>query len=293
MEIRYLRSFVAVATRGHVGRAAKALKIAQPSLSYQIARLEESLGAILFERNARDMELTLAGRALLDEVRPLLQRIDGLNEHVKTAAQGYAGTLAVGLVSGAFLSGVASRIIRAYHANFPNVALRVHSVLHAPLVRMLRDGEVDVAVFGSSLGDPLLVGDSLARERFVVVLPAEHRLASRKIVRYRDLAGERLVMLSRDAAPSLFTSIFALCTKHGFIPVGIEEAAGEEAVIGLVAAGIGVAIVPDSWTAIAISGFVTRTLSPAGAGATLQLFRRARDASPLVRGFVDCALKSG
>jgi DNA-binding transcriptional LysR family regulator len=290
VEIRYFRSFVEVAARGHVGRAAEALNIAQPSLSYQIARLEEDFGTPLFVRGPRGVDLTAAGSALLDEVGPLLRRVDGLGEHVRAAAGGRIGTLKIGLVSGAVLSGVATRVVRAYRARFPKVMLRVSAVLHVPLVRMLREGEVDLAVFGSSLGDPTLVGDPLARETFVVALPSDHRLASKKSVRYRDLAGEALVALTRAAAPSLFDSVLTTCGKNGFDPTVVEEAYGEDAVMGLVAAGAGVAIVPNSWAAIAIPGVVTRKLSPAGAGATLRLFRRAGDASPLVRSFVECAL---
>lgn len=290
MEIRYLRSFVEVAVRGHVGRAAEALEIAQPSLSYQIARLEETLGASLFNRGTRGMELTPAGHVLLEEVRPILQHIDDLGERVRAAAEGRAGTLSIGLVSGAVLSGVASRVIRAYRAKYPDVTLRVYVQLHVPLLRMLRERELDLAVFGSPLGDPMLAGEPIAREAYVVALPSNHPLAAKKRVHYQDLAGETLVTLAREAAPSLFANIIALCTQHGFIPVSVQEALGEDAVIGLVAAGVGVAIVPDSWNAIGIPDFVTRKLSPAGAGTTLRLFRRVGDASPLVRSFVDCAL---
>src|SRR5579871_6016220 len=111
MELRYLRSFIEIAVRGHVGRAAEALQVAQPSLSYQIAKLEESLGAALFDRTPYGMELTSAGRALFDEVRPLLQRIDALPQRIQDAAEGRSGKLRIGLVSGALLSGSASRII--------------------------------------------------------------------------------------------------------------------------------------------------------------------------------------
>lgn len=290
MEIRYFRSFVEVAARRHVGRAAEALNIAQPSLSYQIARLEKDFGASLFARGPRGMELTAAGQALLDEIGPILARVDGLGERVRSAAEGRVGVLKVGLVSGAVLSGVATRVVRAYRARYPKVMLRISAVLHVPLVRMLREREVDVAVFGSSLGDPTLVGEPLARESFVVALPSDHGLTAKKAVRYRDLVGETLVALARGAAPSLFDTVLATCGRNGFDPVAIEEAFGEDAVMGLVAAGVGVAIVPDSWAAIALPGVVTRKLSPGGAGATLQLFRRDGDTSPLVHAFVDCAL---
>jgi LysR family transcriptional regulator, benzoate and cis,cis-muconate-responsive activator of ben and cat genes len=289
MELRYLRSFLEVARLGHVGRASEALDIAQPSLSYQIARLEESFGEPLFERSRRGMELTAAGRALLEEIRPIIQRIDGIADRVRAAARGHTGALAIGLVSGAFLSGAASRIIRAYRAQHPQVQVRVRAVLHAPLVRMLQSGEVDLAVFGSTLGDADFVGQPLLREAFAAVLPADHRLASRKVVRYRDLAGETLIMLSRDAAPALFTHTLAVCAQHGFEPGAIEETAGEDAVIGLVAAGSGVAVIPDSWGAIQIEGAATRKLSPAGEGVTLRLYHRADNESPLVRSFLRSA----
>lgn len=292
IDLRYLRSFAEVAAHGHVGRAAAKLKIAQPSLSYQIARLEESLGATLFERTPRGMSLTPAGQALLEESTSILQRIDGLRARVQDVAQGRTGTLTIGLVAGVLLSGVASRIIRAYRARYPRVTVKVRVVVHVPLIRMLRERQVDLAVFGTSLGDTQLIGEPLAHETLVVALPAEHKLASRKLVHYRDLNGSVLVALSREVAPALFTGIFGLCTQHGYVPTAIEEAVSEDAVIGLVAAGVGVAVVPDSWSRIAIPGVVIRKLRPASQGQTLRLFRRADDESPLVREFVASALST-
>jgi DNA-binding transcriptional LysR family regulator len=289
VEIRYLRSFIEVAQSGHVGRAAEALGIAQPSLSYQIARLEESLGEPLFLRTSRGVELTPAGHALYDEVGAILKRVDGLEARVHAAARGHSGVLTIGLVSGAFLSGVASRVIRDYRSRYPNVLLRVRAALHAPLVQMLADGEVDLAVFGSALGHSDLVGTPLMRETFVVALPAGHRLRSRKSVRYRDLSGDGLIILSRESSPTLFTHTLAVCAKHGYEPGSIDEACGEDAVIGMVAAGSGVAVIPDSWGAIRIPGVIVRSLTPGGDGLTLRLFRRSQNASALVHAFFECA----
>jgi LysR family transcriptional regulator, benzoate and cis,cis-muconate-responsive activator of ben and cat genes len=289
MEIRYFRSFIEVAERGHVGRAAEALNLAQPSLSYQIARLEEALGAELFERGPRGMDLTSAGSALLAELRPILKRIDGLAGRVQAAASGRTGTLTIGLVSGALLSGVASRAIREYRRLYPDVQLHVQAMLHVRLLGMLLDGDVDLAVFGSRLGDTELVGVPFMRETFTAVLPTGHALAAKKRIRYQDLGNAPLVALTRSAAPALFTHTLAVCAQHGYEPSSIEEASGEDAVIGLVAAGAGVAVVPDSWAAIRIPGTITRPLSPAGEGVTLQLFRRADNASPLVESFIEIA----
>lgn len=292
MDLRYLRSFVTVAECKHVGRAAEALGIAQPSLSYQLARLEESLEATLFVRTPRGVELTAAGRVLLDEIVPLLARIDELPRRVAEAAAGRTGTLSIGVVAGALLSGVASRMIREYRAQFPRVAVRVRAVLHVPLVQMLRDGSVDLAIFGSTLGDTSFTGIPIARETFIVALPADHRLATRQRVRYADLTGEPLVLLARDAAPALFARTMSICAKHGFTPSAVEEATSEDAVMGLVAAGADVAVIPDSWAAIQIAGVATRKLSPAGEGSQLSLFRRTADRSPLVEAFVARALET-
>lgn len=289
MDLRYLRSFAKIAELRHVGRAADELGIAQPSLSYQLARLEESLHTTLFRRIARGVELTAAGRVLLDEIVPILKRIDELPTRIAEAAAGRTGTLTVGVVAGALLSGVASRMIREYRTQYPRVTVRVRAVLHVPLVQMLRDGTVDLAIFGSALGDTSFIGIPIARETFVVALPVDHHLATRRRVRYADLTDETLVTLAREASPALFARTVTTCAKHGFTPAAIEEALSEDAVMGLVAAGAGVAVVPDSWSAIRLAGVVTSKLSPAGEGSPLRLFRRAADRSPLVHAFVACS----
>jgi DNA-binding transcriptional LysR family regulator len=285
----FFRSFMAVARHGQVARAAEELRIAQPSVSYQIAHLEREFGARLFVRTARGVRLTTAGAALVEELRPLFQRFDALAGRVRGAAEGRRGKLGVGVVSGAVLSGVGLRIVRAYRGAYPEVMLRVQALGQVRMIADLHAGELDVVILGSELDDPQLSSHPLAWEPYLVALPSNQRLARRRSVAYRELAGKPLIALARDAAPWLFSEILTACRRHGFIAEHVEEVVGEEAVMGLVAAGAGVAVIPNSWASIRVRGVVTRPLSPAGEGTMLRLFHRAGDTSPLVLNFVAMA----
>jgi DNA-binding transcriptional LysR family regulator len=289
MDLTFLRSFVEVAKRGHVGRAAEALGLAQPSVSYQLARLEESYGVALFERGPRGMRPTAAGTALLNDVEPLLRRFDELPERVRAAATGSLGELSAGFVAGAILSGLASQITRAYKKEWPLVNFHIRALPHSQLVFELRTGELDVAVMGFGQPDSAIVGERFTEEPFVVALPADHRLARRASVKYRDLAGERLVTLSRQAAPDLLPEILGACAQRGYVVQQVEETSSEDSVIGLVAAGAGIAIVPDSWAAIRVPGVVVRSLDPPGHSTFLDLVRRRDESSPLVHAFIATA----
>src|SRR3984957_16944269 len=178
MELRPLRYFVAVAEEGHVPRAAERLGIQQPPLSQQIRALERELDAQLFRRKPRGVELTPAGRALLDEARAILARTEKAIAATKRAAHGESGRIGIGFTSSASFHPFVPRAIRAFRESHPLVALALEESGTVELVEALRRQTLDAAFFRSPVGESAdLVIRPLLEERMVAALPSGHALS--------------------------------------------------------------------------------------------------------------------
>ncbi len=238
MELRQLRYFVAVAEAGSLTRASAELHIAQQSLSQQIRTLEAQLGARLFERSSRGVELTDAGAVLLREARPVLARAERAAEAVRRAARGEQGELRVG-----FLSTVANYfmppVVRAFRERHPGVSLHTEDLTIAALVGGLREGTLD-----AGLSRPPLVADLatevVLREPVAAVLPEGHPLAERAELTLADLADEPWVLTPRASWPPwhrLYDEDFA---RAGYRPRVVQRGTTPQGLLALVAAGVGV-----------------------------------------------------
>jgi DNA-binding transcriptional LysR family regulator len=288
MELRHMRYFVAVAEHLHFGHAAEALVTAQPSLSRQIAQLEDELGATLFERTNRRVELTDAGRLFLVDARRTLQAADASIRHARENAEGTRGELRIGFLAGAMLMRLPA-ILRAYRERFPNVNVLPESLPHLEHVHALRAGTIDVA-WTVAAADPDIASQIVASDGFLTALPTEHRLAKQRKVTIKSFAGERLITLSRSAAPQFYEATLALCTAHGYRPVEIIEVREEMSALGLVAAGFGIAIAPVPWSAIHMPGLVFRDLATNFNAEQVISWRRDHD-TPIIRSFVATAVE--
>ncbi|HYH11959.1 MAG TPA: LysR family transcriptional regulator, partial [Thermomicrobiales bacterium] len=245
VELRQLRYFVAVAEELHFTRAAERLGMAQPPLSQQIRGLERELGVELFRRTKRRVELTEPGRVLLDSARRTLAEAATTVHDVQRAARGEVGRLAVGFV-GAAVADVLPRILRHYTDGFPDVELDLRQCSTAEQVDRLRDGALHVGFLRPPIHEPALETQVVARERLLVVVPVRHRLAKRESVDLRELAGERFILFPRSQGPGSHDRIIRLCHEAGFVPEIGQEAVEMQTIVGLVAARLGVSIVPDS-----------------------------------------------
>lgn len=259
MELRQLKYFVAVAEELHFGRAAKRVHIAQPPLSQQIKALEEELGARLFERSSRKVELTAEGRYLLDEAREILDRVSDAMETVGRMVRGEAGRMHVGFMEIAMDSHL-PEIMRHFRAGYPDVGVRVSQLGASVQLERLRNGELDVgfcSVFRhglQGLEDRLL----FEKEHFLA-MPEDHPLTRKEKVSLEDVAEERLIMFPRFGQPDLYDSILEAFTMKGLYPDVGQEVAGISGVTALIAAGMGVSFVPEN-TRIQRKGIVTRPI---------------------------------
>ena len=280
LDLRKLRYFVAVADKLHFGRAADELHIAQPALSRQIRALEHDLGTPLLTRDSHGVALTDAGRQLLTDAGPLLASARAVRRRVTVAAGG-SQRLMVG-----FRAGIAvTPAVRLFAEQHPDVIVDVQRIEWDDQAPMLLDGRIDVGYVRLPIDEAGLRVTPLYTEPRVAVLPAGHRLAGADAVRLADLRDDGFVTYPADRGAALYEETLRLCHEAGFDPAIVQEASEISTIIGIVAAGLGVAVVPDSVSAIASSGVAYRPLEPR---AELERWAVWRDRAPLgvVHAFV-------
>ena len=242
MELRQLRSFVAVAEELHFRRASERLHLAQPSVSQQIRRLEAELGVRLFERNRRGASLTAAGETLLGEARDLLGRAEAAVAATRATGTGLRGRLRLSLTR-SLTSGVAGAIVDAFRARYPDVDLELRlgtTMLH---VQQLHAGEIDAGFVRPPLQDPGLEELNLGREPLVCVLPKGHRLSRRAAIRREDLRDEPLVWWPEEHGPGSWREVRRdVCGEPPWPPLARAEPE-EERIVSAVAEGAGVSFI--------------------------------------------------
>ena len=287
VELRHLRYFLAVADELHFGRAAERMRIAQPAISQQIQRLEEAIGTRLFDRNRREVRLTPAGEALRGFAERALGDVELGIRAAQRAAAGEIGHLTVGFLETA-ASMIVPQAVRRFHADRPDVELTLRELGVDPQIEGLRSGRLDVGFLRPPVEASELVLEKLVDEELVVAIPSGSPLAGRDSVAARTIVGEPLVMLSREVVPSLYDQVLAINQEAGGAGNIAQEASSIQAVLGLVAAGLGIAVLPASVRFLGRTGveFVavrSRHRSP------LFIARRRGDPSPLTVAFVAAA----
>ena len=284
VELRHLRYFAAVAEELHFGRAARRLGIAQPPLSQQIQRLEETLGCALFTRRPR-VALTPAGEALLAVARRALAQVAQGLDATRRAGRGEAGTLTVGFAASTML-GVLPAVVGAYRERFPAVELRLRELSTGAQTEALRDGTIDVGFLREPWPHEALVREPLLREPLVAVLPPGHPLAARRRLPLSALAEEPFVHFPREVAPTLHDQLMALCRAAGFAPRVVQVAQEWLTIVGLVESGLGVSLAPASFRRLRWGGVRYLPLSPRGMLTTIALCRPRGVPSPTADNFL-------
>ena len=289
MELRHLRYFVAVAEEGHVTRAAERLGIQQPPLSQQIRALEAELDTLLLRRKPRGVELTPAGRAFFDEATAILARVGDAVAATKRVARGEQGRIGIGFTSSASFHPFVPRAIRAFRETHPLVALALEESGTTELAAGLRAAQIDVAFVRSPVGEaPDLTVRPLLEEPMVAALPSGHRLGNAPgPLPLATLAGEIFILYRRPVGPGLHDAIIAACDRAGFSPQIGQEAPRMLSTLSLVAAGLGVTLVPESMSRLQAEGVAYRALDRSTPlTAPLNLAYRRRDSAAAVRRFV-------
>lgn len=288
IELRHLRSFLAVAETLHFGRAAARLHITQPPLTRQIQQLEEALGGVrLFDRSRRRVALTEAGESLVAEARQLLDRLGHAVEHTRRVARGEVGRLRIGFITPADYS-VLPGLLGAFRRRFPDSGVELLESTGDEQLRLLQQGALDAGILIPDDRDPGLAWMPLYRERLVAVLPRTRPLARRRgAIPAKALRDEPFVLFPRTLAPSLYDRIIAYTRKAGFSPRVDQEARQMQTIIGLVAGGLGVSIVPACMQNLRRRDVVYERLSPATPEIATLLAWRKDGASGALHSFLD------
>ncbi len=287
VELRHLRYFLAVADELHFGRAAERVRVAQPAISQQIQRLERSIGTRLFERNRREVRLTAAGAGLRPYAQRAIDDVEGGIRAARRAAAGEIGHLTVGFLEAA-ASTIVPQAVRKFQAAYPDVELTLRELGVGAQVDGLESGRLDVGLLRPPFEGAGLVFEKLVEEELVAAVPSGHPLAARDSLVARTIAGEPLVLLAREVVPGLYDQVLALSQEADGAGRIAQEATSIQAVLGLVAADLGIAVLPASVRSLSRTGveFVairSRHRSP------LYIARRRDDESLLVARFTAAA----
>jgi len=246
MELRHLRYFVAVAEELHFRRAAERLHVAQPAVSEQVRKLEQELGVRLFDRTQRSVSLTPAGIAMLEEARQVLRHAEVARQAARSAAERATMRLRVGYLSDSLPTSL-PRALRAMAVTTPSVQVDLETGPALRLVAELRARRLDAVVAALPAPTNGLRVTPLGEQRAVAVLPASHPHAHDDAVALERLAPERLVVLPHEVDPAFHNAIVAMCRDAGLAPtlITVHEPRIEHVLLS-VAAGAGLALVPDS-----------------------------------------------
>ena len=291
VELRQLRYFVAVAEELHFGRAAARLRMAQPPLSQQIQALERDLGVALLHRTTRRVALTAAGSTLLAHARRLLQQVERAVHTTQRASRGEIAQLAIGFVPSADLD-ILPRALRLWRKRFPEAELELRSLLPGQQVEALRHVQIQLGLLRLPVDDRGLVVKSIQRELLMAALPRRHPLARGPRVRISDLKSDAMILFPRRTAPGQYDWLLTTCRRAGFAPRVLHETESLQTNLGLVAAGLGVSLLPASIRNLRRVGVVYRPLAPPAPWVEMAVAYRREERSEMVHAFLGVLRKA-
>lgn len=287
MELRHLRYFVTVVREGNFTRAAERLHIAQPPLSRQIQQLEASLDVQLLERRSRPLRPTDAGRLFYEHALHILDRVEVLTIMTKRVGQLERGRFGIGFV-GSTLYGPLPELVRRFRAAYPELQVELVELTSMQQIAALKDGRVDVGFGRLAIEEPMLRSEILRQEPLIVALPIGHALLDRpSLPRLVNLVAEPLILYPKEPRPSYADHVLALYRRCGLEPKTVLEVSGVQTALGLVAAGEGIAIVPDALQRLRRDDILYRRLNEERAVSPIIMSCRQHDSSREITSLLD------
>ena len=247
IELRHLRYFIAVAEELHFGHAAARLNISQPPLSQQIQILEQQIGARLFARTNRSVSLTEAGRQFLADSRQILSQVDDAAARAARLHHGETGELRIGFTSSAPFIKAVSDTLSTFRRRYPDVHIQTRETNTREQIVPLNEGALDLGLMRNTQLPDTLVWERVLREPLLAMVPRDHPLASKPRVSLRELAREPFVFFDPHVGTGLYDDILGLMRRYDLTPAITQEVGEAMTIIGLVAAGLGVSILPASF----------------------------------------------
>lgn len=247
IELRHLRYFIAVAEELHFGHAAARLNISQPPLSQQIQILEQQIGARLFARTNRSVSLTEAGRQFLADSRQILSQVDDAAARAARLHHGETGELSIGFTSSAPFIKAVSDTLSTFRRRYPDVHIQTRETNTREQIVPLNEGALDLGLMRNTQLPDTLAWERVLREPLLAMVPRDHPLASQPRVSLRELAREPFVFFDPHVGTGLYDDILGLMRRYDLTPAITQEVGEAMTIIGLVAAGLGVSILPASF----------------------------------------------
>ncbi|WP_084154798.1 LysR family transcriptional regulator [Polycyclovorans algicola] len=286
IELRHLRYFVAVVEQRTFRAAALRLHVSQPPLTRQIQQLEEALGVRLLERSARGAEPTEAGQVFYAEACNLLSLAEQAADRTRLAGMGGLGRLDIGVFGSAVL-GPIPKIVHRFRQSHPQVELVLHSMDRLDQIKALRERRIAVGFNRFFAEEPDLQWEVILNEQMVVVVPEQHRLASRKVLSLAEIGREPLILYPRTPRPGFIDRMMRLFHQRKITPNVSQEVDDMVTAVGLVASGMGLSLVSDSGRNLQVPGTVQIPLRAEDrASAELCIIFRRDDRSPLLAEFL-------
>lgn len=263
MELRHLRYFAAVGDALSFTKAADKLHLAQPSLTRQVKDLEEELGVCLLNRTKRQVTLTEEGKSFLADAKRVLAHSTEIVESVQRLSRHEVPALNIGYVANLFPAPLPATLT-SFQRKFPTVSINLFDMSYGDQFRALEESKIDIGFVGSRkpIEERGLQYRSIAFDRTVAALPRNHGLARKALVKLQDLKPMFFIGMSESSSPGYRDWLTATCRKSGFTPKVLQDANIERAVIQAVAAGLGVALLPDKVNTLPHENVVLRPLSP-------------------------------
>lgn len=292
MELRQLRYFLSVGDHLHFTKAADQLGVAQPSISLQIRNLETEMGVQLLERTSRNVRLTAAGRYFHREARRLMGDLNAAVQSARKIAEGLQGDITIG-VSVATMVSQLPEVTNQFRAQFPKITLEFQLLTSSEIITALDRGGLDIGFVHPPGGMPHIESKLLWQHGFSLAVPdRELKAAGSGGVSLALLSGSTLIACDPTVNPDLHASILQICGIARCVPGTIKYVSDIQSVLGLVACGVGIGIVPTHWRSFSVSGV---SLVPIEVPGTPRLsvaacWRRGND-NPLVRQFIDSAAR--
>lgn len=290
MELRHLRYFIAAAEQENVSRAALKLHVSQPGVSRQIHDLEEEIGFQLFERGAKSLKLTRAGKVFLTEARAVLQRADDAVKNAGVAAAQAGGELHVGYAPSLTVK-ILPQALRVFQEKYPKVRVALHDLSTEEMLAGIREGKLQVALTVPPKAKFLRDLDFtlLARYTMSIAVAPKHPLAGLKSVTLAQLADQPLIGYSRDEYPDYHAHLNRIFEPVGRLPRVVEEHDGVASIIAAVESGRGFALVPDSFACMVGPRLKIIPLNPKGETISVGAIWKKDSSTPLVEKFVTAA----
>jgi DNA-binding transcriptional LysR family regulator len=290
VELHQLRCFVMVAEELHFGRAARRLFMTQPPLSRQIQLLERSLGVTLFERNNRQVRLTVAGQHFVRDARHVLAYTEQAGASARRLAAGEAGQLLLGFTAVSGYRLVPGLLAHAAET-LPKVAVELQEMVSSAQVQALAARMLDIGFVRQAVPGLHLDYELICNEPMVVAMPYGHSLSAQESVPLQALDQQPFIMYSAQEGRYFYDSIVGLCASAGISPRYAHSMGQTHSVLGLVRAGLGIALVPQSAADLGMGQVIFRPLRDAQPRAHLYLATHRDNDNPTLRPFKDMALK--